>query len=345
MRAAVTKSRGVMEVVDLPEPDEPGPGQVVVRPEVVGICGSDLHIFLGELGGPDDADALFPRIQGHEAAGVIEAVGPDCPEHLRVGDRVSIWPVMACGSCYACRVGRGNACPNFALVGVHADGGLQERLLLPASQAFPVGDLDAEAAALVEPVSIGVRACARAGIEAGEQVVVLGAGPIGQAACVAATARGARVLVLDPLESRLEHAGRLGAERVDRSVGEAAVEAARAWTNGEGPPVVIEATGVPGAVTSAVEMVASAGRVVVAGLSDRTFELPVTALPMKEVDLLGTSCCNASEFASAVELVRSRRDAVRDLITHELPLERAPEAIAHAIAHPQDVMKFVVRVT
>jgi 2-desacetyl-2-hydroxyethyl bacteriochlorophyllide A dehydrogenase len=341
----VTQSRGLMEVVELPEPGEPAPAEVIVRPEVVGICGSDLHIFLGEMGPPEAADAFFPRIQGHEACGIIEALGPGCPDRLRVGERVAIWPVQACGSCYTCRIGRGNACPNFELVGVHVDGALQEQLRLPATQVFPVGDQNAEVAALVEPISIGVRTAVRARIEPGERVVVLGAGPIGQAACLSAKERGASVLVVDPIDSRLEHAGRMGADLVTSSIGTAAVELAREWTNGEGPEVVIEAVGAPAAVESAVEMVASAGRVVVAGLSDKTVQLPITSLPMKEIDLLGASCCNASEFAEAVDLVGRRREIVGELVTHELPLERAPDAIAHAIAQPHDVMKFIVRVS
>src|SRR5690242_10091341 len=106
MRAAVTQSRGRMEVVDVPAAAAPGPGEVLVRPEAVGICGSDFHYFLGDIGTIDDAATLYPRIQGHETAAVIEEVGPDAPPHLRAGDRVAIWPVGSCGTCYPCSLGR-----------------------------------------------------------------------------------------------------------------------------------------------------------------------------------------------------------------------------------------------
>ena len=103
MRAAVTRSRATMSVVDVPEPGEPGPGEVIVRPEAVGLCGSDFHYFLGDIG----LDAqLYPRIQGHEAAGVLEQVGPECPPGLSAGERVAIWPLGSCGRCYPCRIGR-----------------------------------------------------------------------------------------------------------------------------------------------------------------------------------------------------------------------------------------------
>ena len=161
MRAAVTSGRRRMEVVDVPEAAAPAAGEVLVRPEAVGICGSDIHYFLGDIGTFEDPSVLYPRIQGHEVAATIEEVGPDGPGHLRTGDRVAIWPVIACARCYPCSIGRGNACANINLVGIHFDGALQEQLVLPAEQVFPVGDLEPETAALIEPVSIAVRTVVR----------------------------------------------------------------------------------------------------------------------------------------------------------------------------------------
>jgi L-gulonate 5-dehydrogenase len=175
-------------------------------------------------------------------------------------------------------------------------------------------------------------------------VVVLGAGPIGQTVCLAAKARGAQVLAVDPIPSRLEHAGRMGADLVTASIGEEAMELVREWTGGDGAEVVVDAVGSPDVFLSAVDMVASAGRVAVAGLTAKTADFAIGMLPMKEIDILGVNCCNADEFAYALELVAESRELVGELVTHELPLERAPEAMAHAIANPHDVMKFVVRV-
>ena len=342
MRAAVTSGPATMAVVDVPEPGAPGAGEVSVRPEAVGLCGSDFHYFLGDLGAVD-ASRLYPRVQGHEAAGVLEEVGPDCPDGLRAGGRVAIWPLIACGHCYPCRIGRRNVCANINLVGIHRDGALQERLLLPASQVFPVGAQDAALSALVEPVSIAVQAVARGRIAAGEKVVVFGAGPIGQSIAVAAADRGASVLLLDRVERRLAFAVASGADTLAVESAEQAVAAAREWAGADGPEAVFEATGVPDVARIAVDLVANAGRVVVVGLSHTDVPLRVGDLAFKELDLLGVSCCDASGFAEAVDLVARREDKLRGLVTHEFGLEQSPDAIVYAMEHPAEVMKAVVR--
>jgi len=329
-----------MEVVDARDPGAPGSGEVLVRPEAVGLCGSDFHYFLGHIGSVDDTQ-LYPRVQGHEAAGIVEELGPDAPTHLRAGERVAIWPLVACGHCYPCRIGRPNVCANISLIGVHSDGALQDRLRLPASQVFPVGDQDPALAALIEPVSIAVRAVVRARIAPGEQAVVFGAGPIGQAIAVAAIDRGASVLLVDRVSSRLERGRATGADVLvvdDDSTG-AVIE----WAGGDGPEVVFEASGAAEVARIAVELVARAGRVVIVGLGSHDTPIRIGDLAFKEIDVLGVSCCNADEFADAVSLVARRRDVLAGLITHEYPLERAPEAIAYAIAHPGEVMKAVIR--
>src|ERR1700759_1780734 len=161
MRAAVTESVGTMALLERPEPSEPGPHQVVVAPEAVGICGSDYHFFAGEL---SDAagGSQFPRVQGHEVGASVVAVGPDCRGSLAVGQRVALLPLHACGRCYPCSVGRPNTCDNFELIGIHVDGGLQERVALPEAQVYPIEASDPAVAALAEPVSIAVRAVNRA---------------------------------------------------------------------------------------------------------------------------------------------------------------------------------------
>jgi threonine dehydrogenase-like Zn-dependent dehydrogenase len=343
IRAAVTQGRGQMAVVSVGEPNEPDAGQVLVRPEAVGLCGSDFHYFLGDIGTIDDPSTLYPRIQGHEAAGTILAVGADTPG-LETGMRVALWPVSSCGHCYACRIGRGNACVNISLIGVHQDGALQEQLLLPAAQVFPVGDQDAVVSAVIEPVSIAMRTVVRGRVAAGEHVVVIGAGPIGHALALAATDRGASVLLVDTLESRLARGAAMGADVLQVSPDESFVAAAREWAGGDGPEVVIEASGVASLVQPCVELVAQAGRVVVVSLSSAHASVRVGDLPLKEIDVLGVSCCGSDEFGAAVDLVSRRRDAAASLVTHEFTLEEAPDAMTYAIEHPTEVMKAVVLV-
>ena len=213
-------------------------------------------------------------------------------------------------------------CVNLSLVGVHRDGALQEQLRVPATQVFPVGDLEPALAAFIEPVSIAVRAVVRARIEAGEKAVIFGAGPIGQSIAAAADDRGASVLLVDRVASRLALGRALGAETLLLDQGADSVAAAREWAGGDGPEVVFEATGVPAVARTAVELVAQAGRVVIVGLSAHRCSDPRGRPAFKEIDVLGVSCCQGDEFADAVSLVARRQDALRGLVTHEFPLVR-----------------------
>ncbi len=344
MRAALTRARGVMEVVDVPEPGAARSGELVVRPEAVGLCGSDFHYFHGDIGLTDDPDDLYPRIQGHEFSAIVEDVGPDCPPGLAAGQRVAVWPVSACGRCRCCRIGRENACENISLIGIHADGALQGLLRVPVHQAYPVAVADPRLAAFVEPMSIAVRTVVRGRVAPGEHVLVLGAGPIGQAVAIAALDRGAEVLLVDRVESRLGRSAS-GAELAVAGEGEDLAARARRWTGGELPEVVVEATGAKEPMRLALDLVASAGRVVVVGLSSHEVPLRVGALPFRELDVLGVSCCLGDEFAAAAELVARHGDAIAPLLTHEFSLEEAPEAITFASEHPSEVMKAVVHVS
>jgi threonine dehydrogenase-like Zn-dependent dehydrogenase len=327
-----------MELVDVPDPGEPGAGEVVLRPEVVGVCGSDVHLFHGHLGGD-----VFPRIQGHEISAVVDAVGPGSAR-VRPGDRVAVWPVLACGRCYACTIGRENVCANIAIIGAHVDGALQERLRVPASQVFAVGDMAPAVTAFVEPTSIGVRTVVRARVSAEDRVVVLGAGPIGQAVCLAACDRGAAVLMADVVPERLELARTIGAEEVVCGDAAAVAGQVREWAGGDGVGVLIETTGVPAVVRTSFDAMAPAGRLVLVALSHHDVTLPLMDFPIRELDVLGVSCCNASEFADAVDLVRRNQEAVARLITDEFAFERAPEALHYVADGSPELMKAVITV-
>ncbi|HEX7626180.1 MAG TPA: alcohol dehydrogenase catalytic domain-containing protein [Gaiellaceae bacterium] len=342
MIAAVTEAVGSMRMRDVAEPGEPGAGQVLVRPTAVGICGSDFHFFEGHLS-EHAGGSGFPRIQGHEVAATVEAVGPGCREGIEAGQTVALFPLTACGHCYPCRVGRPNVCVNFSLIGIHEDGGLQEQLCLPDAQVFPIAVEDPLVAALVEPVSIAMRAVHRGRIADGEHVVVLGAGPIGQSLLVAAQDRGAKLLLVDPLEVRLATARALGADTVAWTSADEVIAYAREWSGETGPEVVIDATGVPAAVEAAVELVTSAGRVVQVGMSGDSVTLRLGSFTEKELDLLGVACCGTGEFAEAVDLTERNAGRLAQLVSHEFPLTEAPEALRFAMEHPSDVMKVVIR--
>ena len=339
MRAVVTEGVGAMAVTDRPDPPSPGPGEVLVAPDATGICGSDYHFFTGELS--DEAGgSQFPRVQGHEVSGTIAELGPGCRPELATGQRVALWPLHACGECYPCSVRRFNTCDNFQLIGIHVDGGLQERLIMREDHVFPISSDDPAVASMAEPVSIAVRAVHRGRVTEGERVVVLGAGPIGQALLLAAQDRGASVVVVDLLESRLELARSLGAETL---LWTSADEVVARLRRERAPEVVIDATGVPAAVRAAVELVSSAGRVVQVGMSGDEVTFRLGSFTEKELDVLGVACCGSTEFGEAVDLVERNADRLAPLVSHEFDLAEAPDAVRFAMERPADVMKVVIR--
>ncbi len=344
MRAAVTEGAGSMVLREHPEPPAPGPAEVMIRPEAVGICGSDYHFFAGDL---SDAagGSQFPRVQGHELAGLITALGPGCRAELGVGRRVAVWPLHPCGQCYPCGAGRPNACDRLTLTGIHLDGGLQELLVIGEDQVFPIDTGDAATAAMAEPVSIAVRAVNRAAVQPGERAVVLGAGPIGQCISLVARERGAETLIIDLQESRLALSREMGAQTHLWRGADEAVEFARRWASPAGPPAVFDATGAAAATAAMVSMVASAGRAVQVGMSNETAAISVGSLTEKELDLLGVSCCGAGEFADAVAVVERNGDLLARLISHEFDLDQAPQAMRFAMSNPAEVMKVVIRST
>jgi L-gulonate 5-dehydrogenase len=341
--AAVTRSPGELVVEDVDGPRRARPGHVIVRPEAVGICGSDFHLFSGDLAALSGASDFYPRVQGHEVAAIVEDPGDSGT--AKEGDRVAIWPLLPCGHCYPCRTSRPNVCPAFRLVGVHLDGGLQERLEVPEELVFNVGDLDADCASFVEPASVAVHALARGQLEAGEKTVIFGAGPIGLAVLAAAARQGARVMSVDPVARRRDLAKNLGAELVAwAEEPEDLITQARDWTKGEGPPLIVETSGAPSVLKTATEIVAPAGRIVVVGMSSGAAPVRPGIFPEKEIDVLGSSTATAADFRDAISLVASARDKISQLFSHHFPLSRAAEAFEFAMSRPPDAVKIVVNV-
>ena len=337
MKTVVTVASRQMELVEKPEPDI-GPDEALIGVEYVGLCGSDLHFFLG-----DHPYVTYPQVQGHEFSGTILALGEAYTGPLHVGERVAVEPLVSCGECYPCRIGRPNCCTHLAVLGAHRPGALTEKIVVQTNSLYPVGDLDPELAALVEPLSIGLQAVKRGAITAEDTVVVFGAGPIGQAVLIGSTDRGARVLVIDKLDSRLELAQKLGAERVVNTDKERVADVIAAWTHGEGPAVVFDATGVPAVIRQAIDSVASAGRVVIIGLSNQEVSIPVIEFTRKELTILG-SRNNARIFGEAVALVQRNRARVRMLITHRFPLAQTQQALEFALEHPTEAEKVIIHV-
>lgn len=315
-----------------------------MRPEAVGICGSDLHHYSGHTDALCGAQDFYPRIQGHEISAIISELGPQAPPALEPGMRVAVMPETRCGHCYPCRTGRSNVCVRLRLVGVHLDGGLQQRLDIAASAAFPAGDLAAGPAAFAEPMSVAVHALRRVGPAAGEKVLILGAGPIGLAAVLAASAADLEPVVADPDASRRELALSIGAAAVTWGDPGQIREATRDWTDGDGPSLVIEASGAEPALRLATEVVSHAGRIVVVGMSSGTAPVRPGIFPEKEIDVLGSSTACPPDFAEAVRLVGEHRSRVSKLLTHRFPLSRTAEAFELALKREPGTVKVQIMV-
>lgn len=338
MRVAVLNRPGEIEIVERPEPD-PGPGEVRVRVSAVGVCGSDTHYFdHGRIG---TFVVESPLVLGHEASGVVDAVGVGV-DPSRVGQRVSIEPGVPCRSCEQCLAGRYNLCPRMRF---HAtppvDGSLAESVVIHAAFAHPVPDsVSDEAAALLEPLSVGIWSARKARVGMGSRVLVTGAGPIGLVAVQVARAAGAvDITVVDLNDARLAVAAELGATRtVNPQTGDlvaALVDAS--------PHALIECTGHPAVTKQAVGALAPAGRAVLVGMGGDDVALPLAAIQERELVVTGTFRY-ANTWPTAIALAASGTVALDRLVTSRHTLEetatalvagRADAAAIKAVIRPQ----------
>lgn len=335
MKSAVTTQPGRMEIRDTDVP-RPAAGEALIQVDAVGLCGSDFHLYTG-----DHPYAHFPQVQGHEIIGSVLGYAPGGPSGPQIGARVAIEPFHPCGRCFACRRGRGNCCTDLKVMGAHAAGGLRERLTVPVARLHQLGDLPWRSAILVEPITIGLQCIVRADVQLGDDVLVIGAGPIGLAAALAAVDRGARVIVADRIADRLRRAERLGASAVVDTTTHDLAREVHSLTGGDGPAVVVEATGVPALINLGLEVVAHTGKVVIVGISDQSVAVPVGLFSRKEVDVLGSRNSNGL-FPEAIALAGRHAERVAEMVTHTFPLERAPEAIDFASNNPAEVEKVVI---
>lgn len=335
MKAAVAYAPRDIRLADVPRP-EPGPGEVRLQVRAVGICGSDIHLFRG-----DHPYRMFPLIYGHELSATVAEFGAHVTG-LELGTPVVVEPLLNCGTCYPCRIGRYNCCTNLRVIGVHTNGGLAESVVVPAARVFPVPtDMPPEVAALCEPFSIGMQAITRGEIGAQDRVAILGAGPIGLTVLAIAKSRGAQVAMIDLLNSRLEFAHQFGADVLINGATSNPTKAIMEWTNGEGASAVVEATGNARAVESTVDLVASAGRIVLLGVTPKPITFPGLDFTRKEMTILG-SRNSANVFGEAVRFVVEQRDLVATMITHRSDFEDALHAFEIADTQPDSVCKAVI---
>src|SRR5262245_61330982 len=270
MHAIQLEQPGRFRTITIPEPAGPGASEALVRVHRVGICGTDISGYLGKM-----PFYSYPRIPGHELGVEVTAVGSSV-ENVRPGDRCSVEPYMNCQNCFACRRGRPNCCEHLEVLGVHTDGGLRPQFIVPARKLHSSKKLTLDQLALVEPLGIGCHAVDRGAPQAGEHVLVVGAGPIGLSVIEFAKLTGATITVLDLNQARLDFCKRtMGVNHtIQMTTPEGALEEMRAVTGGTLFPVVFDATGNTRSMCGAFEFVAFTGRIVFVGIVTDAVSFP-----------------------------------------------------------------------
>ncbi|CAG0899215.1 unnamed protein product [Darwinula stevensoni] len=319
--------------------------EVLVQMHSVGICGSDVHYWkAGRIG---DFIVKNPMVLGHEASGIIHQVGPNV-HHLKAGDRVAIEPGIPCRLCDFCKSGRYNLCPDIVFCAtppVH--GNLCRFYKHAADFCYKLPDhVTMEEAALLEPLSVGVHACRRAGVTLGSDVLICGAGPIGLVNVLTARAMGARrIVITDVKEDRLEMAKQLGAHHVinvgsGKSLDTITSEVEKAF-DGEKPEKTIECSGAEACIRMGIRCTRSGGTLVLVGLGPPEVSVPLVDAAVREVDIRGIFRY-ANCYPTALDMVASGLVNVKPLVTHHFQLEESIKAFETAHAGAPGTIKVMI---
>lgn len=317
MKASFLKKQGELAVETIPVP-EVRADEVLVQVEAVGVCGSDVHYYAHGKIGPYVVEK--PLILGHELSGVITAVGSDV-DSSRVGQRVAVEPQRPCGDCFQCNSGRYNLCPDIEFYATPPiDGAFCEYVTIQSKFAFEIPDsVSFEAAALMEPLSVGIWACERAEVGKGSRVLIAGAGPIGVIIAQTARALGAaEVIITDVAEDRREFALQHGATKaLDPRVDELA---------GLEVDAFIDASGAPAAVQGGILAVRPAGRVILVGGGHDEYSLPISFIQNREIWISGVFRYT-NTWPTAIEMVSSGKVDLDILVTGKFGLNEVEEAL------------------
>ncbi|MFE5078934.1 zinc-dependent alcohol dehydrogenase [Streptomyces mirabilis] len=321
------------------EPSSPGPGEVELAPAFVGICGTDLHIFHGDM----DTRVAAPAVLGHEMSGRVVRVGPGV-EGWRPGDAVTVMPLRWDDTCPACRAGHQHICQHLDFIGIDSPGAMQQRWTVPASTLIRLPEsLALDRAALVEPTAVAVHDVGRAAVREGEKVVVVGGGPVGILIALVARAVGADVRVVELSSHRRLLAEELGLTAWNPADDDVP-ELVRQWTGEAGADVAFEVSGAAGGVDTAVDVLGVRGRLCLVAIHPRPREVNLHRFFWRELTLIGARLYDRSDFERAVALVADGTIAVGRLISKVVPLTEAPAAF-EALEGGGDVMKILVDCT
>ncbi|WP_422444822.1 zinc-dependent alcohol dehydrogenase [Thermoanaerobacterium sp. DL9XJH110] len=336
MKALVLKKPRYLtiEQCEIPEYKD----KALIKIVSAGICGSDLSAYKGTspLG-------VYPRILGHEAAGTIVNI-PDNEYGLKVGDTVAIEPYRYCGQCYPCSIGRTNCCENLSVLGVHQNGAFAEYLVHDIHLLHKVPEnMTWEQIVMVEPLTISMHGVQRANIKENKYVVVTGAGTIGILAALYIRYLKAIPILVDPIDSRLKIAKKLGIDYVINPTTCDANEAIKSITNGRMAEVIVEASGSEKAVRSIIDYAGYTARISLVGYPHEEVPLPTFTITKKELVIKG-SRNSAKLFPEAIELISKGHINVDPIISAVIDFDQLPEYFERIVNNPVNYLKVIASV-
>jgi 2-desacetyl-2-hydroxyethyl bacteriochlorophyllide A dehydrogenase len=312
--ALVCAEPGRLSLEGRPAP-EAAPGNAVVRPRRVGICGTDYHIFEGK-----HPFLQYPRVMGHELA--VEVVDTGGRHDIAAGDVCVVNPYVSCGTCHACRLGRPNACMRVSVLGVHRDGGMTGLLALPAANLIPAPGLSVDQCAAVEFLAIGAHAVRRGAVAAQDRVLAVGSGPIGLGVALFARLSGGQVHIYDLDPARATAAQAItGAQPLVAEQGLS--DAALAATDGDGFDVVFDATGNRRSMEAGFDAVGHGGRYVLVSVVKEPIAFADPDFHRKEMTLMGSRNATSEDFQRVMQAMRDGNVPMERLVTHRTSLEGA----------------------
>jgi 2-desacetyl-2-hydroxyethyl bacteriochlorophyllide A dehydrogenase len=338
MRALVCRSPGELELEHRREPETVPDGWVLLGVSHVGICGTDFHIYQGK-----HPFLAYPRVMGHEVSGTVLQTGGVVA--LSPGQSVIVNPYLACGRCIACRNGKANCCVAIEVLGVHRDGAMCERLLVPAANLYPANGLSLEEAAGVEFLAIGAHAVRRSLGRPGSRALVVGAGPIGLGTALFSRIAGFSVTLLDLNCERLQFAEReLGVAGLAGS-GDGSGEVVRGATGGEGFDIVFDASGNTRSIGSAFSYVAHGGTLVLVSVVNDAITFSDPEFHKREMMLIASRNATREDFDHVVASIRSGSVPYGKLVTHRTTLSESPRDIARWAAEKRGLIKALIHVS
>jgi 2-desacetyl-2-hydroxyethyl bacteriochlorophyllide A dehydrogenase len=325
--------------IEIAEPPAPGPGEALVRIDRIGICGTDYGGYLGKM-----PFYSYPRIPGHELGVEVLSVGEGVM-NVRPADRCSVEPYINCQRCYSCRRGLTNCCESHQTLGVMCDGGMCERMLLPARKLHVSQKLTMEQLALVETLAIGCHAVDRGDVRGGEHVLIIGAGPIGLSAIEFVKVAAAKCIVMDVNQARLVFCKqRMRVDHTIVSKGDGSeLEELQKLTNGQLADVVIDATGSSKSMSQALNYCAFGGRLVYVGITQKELSFPhAPVMHRRQLSLLASRNALSRDFARIIQLMEDGRINTAPWITHRTGFDDMIEEFPTWLKPESGVIKAVV---